>query len=173
MNIGAVNNISKISNRQYVSFKSPYVDDLAYVMDDRVYERNSDDYSSEPLEKTWKRGLLRIHKRDEAEMKDLAESFHDFSDDDLLDVCKEAYWTSWGAIDNYRKLIKAVHEVQKHKKTILSEIAQLTKKATNSAGSNSSRKVNLTPVEKERLSQLQAEITRLEDKIYEKYNYKQ
>ena len=176
MRINPIINVSIIENKQHVSFKGHYVDDLAYAMDDRFYDRGSDDsdddYSFTPVERTWRKGLLRIHKRNEAEMKDLAETFHDFSDEDLLDVCKEAYWTSWGAIDNYRKLRKAVHEVQEHKAAVMQEITPLTKRTAKGEINISSPRTDLTPDEKERFAQLKAELDRLRDMIYKKDNYK-
>ena len=164
-------NISRIENK-HVSFKGPYIDDLAYAMDDRIYDRDDDDYSSTSIERSWNKGLLRIHKRNEAEMRDLAESFHDYSDEDLLDVCKEAYWTSWGAIDNYRKLKQAVHEVQEHKKAVMQEIAPLTKRTPKGEINISSPRTNLTSDEQEKFAQLKTELDRLQDKIYTRDKYK-
>ena len=122
-----------------------------------------------PSEKIyWSKSDLRIHKRTPEELRDLAESFCDFfSDDDILEVCKKAYWTSHGAIDNYRKLIAEVRKVRAHKNALMSEYTQLAKKE-DSARRNVS-KAGLTPEEKAILPKLESEIDRLENKAWQGY----
>ena len=122
-----------------------------------------------PQEKIyWRKSDLRIHKRTPEELHDLAESFCDFfSDDDILEVCKKAYWTSHGAIDNYRKLIEEVHKVKAYKNTLMNEFSKLAKKEHRTKQNAS--KTRLSSAEKEILTQLESEIDRLENKAWKGY----
>lgn len=75
---------------------------------------------------TWASKKLRILSRTVSEMKDLAEYFHNRTDDELKAVTKEAHnWSSENAKNAANRLIEFVTPVRKTKLTMVNRIKEL------------------------------------------------